>query len=255
MTALTYRQRVKANAALSLIALHGYNPRPVQANAKAHIARGLPEALAYQKAFEAFADSKPGIRQPLETAFALIKHSDDATVSKYDAALNHYNATGDDSQLEALTPMIVADSKALAIKNGDIAENDPNEWDLSIALGIDEAAIAAEPYVPEAETRAPAEAAQPQTSQFQFANAINPAQQAPQPAQRPAAPQAPAYDPTQGQRTATGYRPGMTGEKARQWHGTPMGDQAYIRTPTGYRPAPTGEQARREHGTPMAPDA
>jgi hypothetical protein len=39
MTALTPRQAIKVKAALSLIAVHGHNPRPVQKQAQDSLAR------------------------------------------------------------------------------------------------------------------------------------------------------------------------------------------------------------------------
>ena len=251
---LNSRQRVKANAALTLISLLGYNPRTVQNAAKANIAKGDSHAVAYQKVLETFCASVPSARATIETAFLLISSSDDATVAKYDSAINAYNANGDEGPLEALAPMIVADANALAVKHGEAQPGSALFDDIQAALGIDEAAFAAEPYAPAPNAaQAPSE---PQASTFQFVNAVNPAQQPPA-SQRPQQAQsaAPINDPTQPQISVMGYRPGMTGEKARQWHGTPMGDIPYIKTATGYRVAPTGDQARREAGVPLGDNA
>lgn len=251
---LNSRQRVKANAALTLISLLGYNPRTVQNAAKANIAKGDSHAVAYQKALEAFCASVPSLRDTLETALLLIQNSDDATVAQYSAAIDAYNKTGDEAPLEALAPMIVQDMNALAVKHGEAQPGSALFDDIQAALGIQEAAFAAQPYTPEPNAaQAPSEA---QASTFQFTNAVNPSQRPPasqQPQQAQSA--APINDPTQPQISVMGYRPGMTGERARQWHGTPMGDIAYIKTATGYRVAPTGDQARREAGVPLGPDA
>jgi len=58
------------------------------------------------------------------------------------------------------------------------------------------------------------------------------------------------YDPYKGGQDMTGIRVAQTGAKARQAHGTPVSDVAYIQTATGVRIAPTGEQAR-EAGVPI----
>ena len=245
MTALTPRQRVKANAALSLIALHGHNPRTVQNAAKARMAEGYPAAIAYTKALEAFALNVPSMRNTLEIALELVGKSDDATLSKYDAALNHYNATGDEGQLEGLAPMIVEDAKALAIRNGDATEADTLYWDIQSALGVTQEAFSAEPYQPEAQ--APAEPAAPQASSFQFGN---PSQIAPT-----APPQQATQAPLSYLQSEMGYRPRPTGEQARREAGVPLGGIEYIKTEMGYRAVPTGVQARREAGVPIGSDA
>lgn len=273
---LNNRQRVKVNAALALIALHGHNPRPVQKAAKESMGKGIPAPEAYTLALNAFAGRVPAMRQSLEIAIQLVGASDEATVAQYDKAITAYNQTGDESHFDAITPMIVEDAKALAIRNGDVTAEDALYWDVQAALGIDETAISAAPDMPDAST--PADGS-PVPSSFAFANAQPPKPDAPAQAQqhqqasmtnpgqvslassptgyRPgaaqqAAPASPASDPTAAGRTATGYRPGVSGEKARQRQGTPMGDVAFVRTATGFRPAPTGEQARREAGTPIA---
>ena len=63
------------------------------------------------------------------------------------------------------------------------------------------------------------------------------------------------YDPFKGGQDVTGIRVAQTGVRARQTHGTPVGDVAGFQTDTGYRVTPTGEQARREAGVPLGPDA
>lgn len=273
---MTYQQRVKVKAALSMIALHGHNPRPVQANAKEYMAKGVPAPEAYTLALNAFAARIPAMRQSLEVTLQLVGASDEATLAQYDAAMTAYNETGDASHFDALVPMIVEDAKALAIRNGEVSEQDALYWDIQSALGLDEDAIAETPDVPDARTAADGS---PMMSSFAFANSQQ--QQVTQPQEQGgqgvpdhmvnpgqisltgsptgycpgAAKSAPQVGTPvnygSGAYTATGYRPAMSGEKARQWQGTPTGDIPMIRTETGYRAAPSGEQARREAGVPI----
>ncbi|WP_070158129.1 hypothetical protein [Sphingobium phenoxybenzoativorans] len=246
MTALNPRQQVTAKAALTLIALHGHDPRIVQAVANAHIARGLAHRDAYTKAFENFVAQVPAMRTALEVVIELATKSDDATLAKYDAAINHYNNTGDDSRLEALAPMIVQDINALAVQNGEAEEGSALYDDIQAAFGIEEAAFAAEPF--QADATAPAEApseAPQQASQFQFRNAVNTSQWSPRDVPRE---QVPAPAPA----APAGRAPT---ERERREADVPLGDIAYIQTPMGFRAVSTGEQARREAGVPLGPDA
>ncbi|WP_088184127.1 hypothetical protein [Sphingobium sp. Z007] len=274
MTALSPRQAIKVKAALSLIAIHGHNPRTVQQQAQASIANGNPAAKAYKAALDGFANRVPALRPTLEMAVDLIHHSDEATVAIYDRALSVFNDTGNSSHLDALAPMILEDAKALAIQNGDASEADTANWDIGDALGYSDDAFALTPDVPDATTHAPGEARQ---TQFQFAGSPGPG---PVPSAPVAAPapvglwteagysagsiwssnecrsdiaQPAPYDPTKPYHDATGYRAALTGEDARRWHGTPMGGISYIQDETGIRAAPTGEQARREAGIPLGP--
>jgi len=277
MTALTPRQAIKVKAALSLIAVHGHNPRTVQKQAQDELAKGLPANIAYKNALDAFTARVPGLKDTLEIAVDLIHNSDDATVSMYDKALTAYNNTGDESHLDNLAPMILEDAKALAISKGEVTEADAANWTVDDALGSTVEAYAETPDVPEASSIPPGETVK---SSFAF-NA--PPGVAPQPAQQPAqaqqtgpqwimgptgytlvakAPSGPqtgqsmtGYDPYKGGQDVTGIRVAQTGVKARQSHGTPVGDVAGFQTDTGYRVTPTGEQARREAGVPLGYDA
>jgi hypothetical protein len=91
MTTLSPRQSTKVKAALSLIAVHGHNPRMVQKQAQASIASGTPANIAYKNALDAFATRAPALRSTLEIAVDLIHHSDDATVATYERALTACN--------------------------------------------------------------------------------------------------------------------------------------------------------------------
>lgn len=277
MTALTPRQAIKVKAALSLIAIHGHNPRAVQKQAQGELAKGLPANIAYKNALDAFTARVPAMRDTLHVAVDLIHHSDDATVAMYDRALSAYNDSGDESHLEGLAPMILEDAKALAISKGEVTEADAAEWTIEDALGSTGEAFAAVPDVPDAASIPPGQTV---ASAFGFNGLANNAPQAPTAAaQAPATgpqwvqgptgyvlaqqpPSGPAtgqsmtgYDPFKGGQDATGIRVAQTGDAARRSHGTPVGDLAYVATATGVRIAPTGEQARREAGVPLGYDA
>ncbi len=277
MTALTPRQAIKVKAALSLIAVHGHNPRAVQKQAQDEMAKGYPANTAYSTALNSFSARVPALKDTLTIAVDLIHNSDDATVSMYDKALTAYNNSGDESHLDNLAPMILEDAKALAISKGEVTEADAANWTVDDALGSTSEAYAATPDVPEASS---IPTGQTVNSAFGF-NA--PTGVARQPAQQPAqaqqtgpqwvmgptgytlvaqAPSGPqtgqsmtGYDPYKGGQGPTGIRVAQTGEAARRSHGTPVGDVTYMQTETGIRIAPTGEQARREAGVPIGYDA
>ena len=277
MTALTPRQAIKVKAALSLIAVHGHNPRTVQQQANAELAKGLPANVAYKNAIDAFTARVPALKDTLEIAVDLIHNSDDATVSLYDKALTAYNNSGDESHLDSLAPMIREDAKALAISKGEVTEADAANWTVDDALGSTVEAYAETPDVPEASSIPPGETV---NSSFAFNAPPGVAPKAPvAPAQAPAtgpqwimgptgytlvnqAPTGPqtgqsmtGYDPFKGGQDVTGIRVAQTGVKARQSHGTPVGDVAGFQTDTGYRVTPTGEAARREAGVPLGYEA
>ncbi|MFC3441882.1 hypothetical protein ACFOKF_11950 [Sphingobium rhizovicinum] len=152
---LDARARTKVSAALSLIALHGHNPRTVQEVANQRIAAGQPANLAYTFALNAFADKVPAIRPMMEIALDLIQNSDDATIATYDKALAAFNETGDTAHLDAITPMILEDAKALAVQNGEVSAEDAAGWDIEDALGFSEDAFAEMPDVPDAASPVP----------------------------------------------------------------------------------------------------
>jgi len=273
MTALTPRQAVKVKAALSLIAVHGHNPRAVQKQAQDELAKGYPANIAYKNALDAFASRVPALRDTLHTAVDLIHHSDDATVSLYDKALTAYNNSGEESHLNNLAPMILEDAKALAISKGEVTEADATSWTVEDALCSTSKAFADTPDVPDAASippgqtvnssfgfnglpgnaaQAPAARAQGQQSGPQWVEGPTGFTLAKQAPSGPKAGQSlTGYDPYKGGQDTTGIRVPLTGDKARQAHGTPVGDRAYVQTATGIRMAPTGEQARREAGTPL----
>lgn len=273
MTALNPRQAIKVKAALSLIAVHGHNPRTVQKEAQDQLAKGYPANIAYKNALDAFAARVPALRDTLHIAVNLIHNSDDATVALYDKALTAYNNSGDESHLDSLAPMILEDAKALAVSKGEVTEAEAANWTVDDALGSTSEAYAETPDVPDAATPAPGQTA---NSSFAFngpagnpsqggAGAAQGGQAAPgwgptgySPVLAQEARSGPAagrsmtgYDPYKGVQDTTGIRVPLYGAKARQAHGTPVGDVAYMQTATGIRIAPTGEQARREAGVPL----
>lgn len=277
MTALTPRQAIKVKAALSLMNIHGHNPRTVQKQAQDAMAKGTPAATAYKNAIDGFIARVPAMGNTLHTAVDLIHHSDDATVSLYDKALTAYNNSGDESHLDSLAPMILEDAKALAISKGEVSEADAANWTIEDALGTSAEAFAETPDVPDAASIPPGQTV---NSSFGFNGLPSPAAQAPSaPAQAPAqgprwvegptgftfsrqAPSGPqagqsmtGYDPFKGGQGVTGIRVAQTGDAARRSHGTPVGDVTYMRSDTGIRVAPTGEQARREAGVPLGYEA
>lgn len=251
---LTPRQRIELNAALSMIALHGHNPRTVQEAAKAQIARGISHVDAYSNALEGFAKQVPGIRETLATIIELVAHSDAPTLAKYDAAISQFNQTGDNSALTALEPMIVDDFKSLIVAKGLATPEDAAslDWGITDALAFSDDAVAAEPWTP-----TPAEIAAPagQTDTPQEGNTMNsreyaeavrqlranlkgrPIDDSPEYAAlqaqytgRPAPSAGPAPVIQNGQAvipghwTATGYRATQTGERARSYAGNPIGE-------------------------------
>lgn len=277
MTALTSRQAIKVKAALSLIAVHGHNPRTVQKQAQDAMAKGYPANIAYKNAIDGFIARVPAMGNTLHTAVDLIQASDEATVALYDKALTAYNDSGDESHLDNLAPMILEDAKALAVSKGEVSEADAANWTIDDALGSNADAYADTPDVPDAATPGPGQTV---PSSFGFNGLPAPAGQTPAapgnaPASGPqwvqgptgyvltsAAPSGPqaghsvtGYDPYRGGRDETGYRVPLTGDAARRSHGTPVGDVNYVQTAIGLRVAPTGEAARREAGVPLGYDA
>jgi hypothetical protein len=275
MTALTPRQAVKVKAALSLIAIHGHNPRSVQKQAQDQMAKGYPANTAYSTALNAFTARVPALKDTLHIAVDLIQNSDDATVAMYDKALTAYNDSGDESHLDNLAPMILEDAKALAINKGEVTAEDAASWTVEDALGSTNEAFAEMPDLPDATSIPPGMTV---NSSFGFNGLPGTSPQPPAPAaQAPQtgplwimgptgyvlsqqAPSGPAagrsmtgYDPYRGGQDATGIRVAQTGDAARRSHGTPVGDVAYVQSATGVRIAPTGEAARREAGVPLGP--
>ncbi len=249
------RARTKISAALSLIALHGYNPRPVQEHANQRIAAGQAPNLAYSFALNTFADKVPGIRPMMEIALDLIQNSDDATLAVYDDAIAAYNATGDTAKIDALAPMVLDDARALAVRNGEVSAEEAASWDIDAALGFNEDAFAEVPDVPDAASPIPpSEFQQPEPATVSKDALGNPSQFLPQQAQQgPTGWSAMGYSPARARaaQQASGRPQTQAEYKARQWADTPVGAGSHIRTAGGYRAAPTGVKARQEAGVPL----
>jgi hypothetical protein len=150
--AVTDKQRVKINAALSMIHSQGYDAQTVVNWAKEYQGKGYDQRRAYEQALNEFIGGQPELAAPLGKITRLVEASDAPTVSQYDQALSTYIQTGDDSALTALAPMIARDSVALAVKQGELTAPDINGDSVEAALGIDMAdtfvAAAAQPASP-----------------------------------------------------------------------------------------------------------
>lgn len=135
MTGLTQRQRVKINAALSIIHDHGFDPNGVVALARQYRTRGADMRSAYERALNEFIQAQPDLSDPLLKVTRLVQASNDQTVAQYDHALSTFIQTGDNSAIVALAPMIAEDSVALAVRNGEITGGVTPE-NVEAALGV-----------------------------------------------------------------------------------------------------------------------
>ena len=102
MTALTNKQRVKTNAALTIIHSSGGDASAVTAHAKQLQALGHPARSAYEIALTSAVAAAPELSAEIERSLRLIEASDHATVALYDHALTSYNETGSETELQAL---------------------------------------------------------------------------------------------------------------------------------------------------------
>lgn len=246
MTALTNQQRVKVNAALTIIHGHGFDPATVSKSARELIAIGHPARSAYEQALNTFAERQPGIGGAIAKVTRLIDASDPDTVARYDAALSLYIQTGDNSGIAALEPMIVADATALAIRSGESTADALAGLTIDDALGtafdeMQERTTAPE-MMPEP-TPAPAP-----SQKFAFAVPGQAVAKATAPAANQPLPQgAPALS------SDTAVRGAMSGHSQRSWAGIPIGATAAVRTAEGgYRSPKTGAALARAIGVPLA---
>ncbi len=138
MSALSHKHRITVNAALATIHASGGDASFVTRTARTHMASGHDPRKAYELALNAFAASSPALSGTLERVTRLVQASDSATLAKYDTALNHYNATGDESGLNALTPMIEADMDALDVREDAKADAVANPADSPAAAPVAE---------------------------------------------------------------------------------------------------------------------
>jgi hypothetical protein len=136
MKALTAKQRVKVNAALSMIHSHGLNAQAVSERARMFITMGHDPRSSFEEALNEFADRNPSLAPALGSITRLVEHSSPNTVAQYDQALSHYIATGDETAIDALGPMIAADSVALAKHEGKLTDGSITAANVEAALGL-----------------------------------------------------------------------------------------------------------------------
>ena len=247
MTALTDKQRVKVNAALTIIHGHGYSPAAVTQQARDLIAIGHPARSAYEQALNSFAQRLPGIGGAIAKVAQLIEASDGPTVAQYDSALSLYIQTGDNSGIAALEPMIVADAAALAINTGESSADALAGLTIDDALGTAFDEMEERTTAPEMMPQ-PAPAPAPVVSQS-FAFALPGQTPRPAPA-RTAQQQTIQAPPTLSNGTAV--RGALSERAARSWAGVPMGTPPAVRTAEGgYRSPKTGEALARAIGIPL----
>lgn len=120
MSGLTMKQRAKVNAALCMIHYQGHSVDAVQARVRAHAASGMDLRTAFETGLNEFISANPAMQNPLGRVTSLIEASDELTVARYDAAINRYIETGDESVVNELEPMMRADAMALAVRNGEM---------------------------------------------------------------------------------------------------------------------------------------
>lgn len=203
MSGLTHRQRVKINAALAIIHGNGHDASAITQEAKASAVNGVSLQQGYEAALTRFIQSNLDMANEITRTIAVIGASDDATVNSYHHALSEYIATGSIVAMAAMLPTMARDSVALAIRNGEITQEDVANGGLETALGFapSDAMTAAAMTPTAAPTQAPAAA--PQTPL--------------------AAPMALAPQTAGPNSPANNY--GKTGEALRSWVGLPL---AYV---------------------------
>lgn len=119
-----------------MIHANGHDAEGVSQLAANYMATGFDERQAYQQAINDFTASNPDMAGMIGKAVRLVEASDHETVAQYDAALSSYISTGDEAAINALAPMIAADSMALAVQHGEVAA-DAGAEALSDALGFE----------------------------------------------------------------------------------------------------------------------
>lgn len=136
MASLTVKQGVKVKAVLSMIHANGHDAEGVSQLAGSYMTTGFDERQAYEQAINDFMGQQPDMAGMIGKAVRLVEASDHATVAQYDAALSSYIDTGDEAGINALAPMIAADSMALAIQHGELGA-DARADGLADALGFE----------------------------------------------------------------------------------------------------------------------
>jgi hypothetical protein len=133
---LTTRQRTKVNAALCLIHDNGHDASAIIKVAKA-MTKEVGTRKAYELALNDFIRTQPDLHPAIAKMHKLVDASNDATVDQYDTALSEYVSTGDDSSLNALAPTIAEDSLALAVRDGEITQEEADSGEVAKALGFE----------------------------------------------------------------------------------------------------------------------
>ncbi|UAJ09249.1 hypothetical protein [Polymorphobacter megasporae] len=110
---LTTRQTVKINAALAIIHKTGGDVASVTTRAASYLAKSGDARRSYELALNDFASANPDTGNAIARVTQLIAASDDGTVQQYGAALDAYNASGDEAGLNALAPTLEADMASL----------------------------------------------------------------------------------------------------------------------------------------------
>jgi hypothetical protein len=124
MNPLSYKQKVKVQAALALIHDAGHDAKAVGRAAQSGIARGLDPKASYERALAEFAKGKPDIANMLSKTLRVIEASSPQTVAAYGAALEEYNQTGNPAATAAIAQTFVQDSIALAVHLGEMSQAD-----------------------------------------------------------------------------------------------------------------------------------
>lgn len=175
MPGLTTKQRAKINAALSIADAYG-DARAIQHAASELMSKGYTPTRAYDAAFDGFLAVHRGAAVPITKITKLIEASDSNTVARYDAALKAYIASGDEGHVGALLPMMRRDMISLAIKTGEVSQEDAHagrvDWN---SMGL-EAPDASEQFA----FTDPAPNAPPQPSNQDTPTMTTPAPTAPQ---------------------------------------------------------------------------
>lgn len=162
---LTARQRTKINAALCLIHDLGHKASDVINLANQHIRGGTDPRTAYERSLNTFLGNAPDLMPVVSKVLRLVDASDDKTVDQYDAALDSYIATGDDSSINALAPTIAEDSLALAVREGELTQEEADSGDLAKALGFEPGPALQEAVNPDQPTGEQASVPQQQPAQ------------------------------------------------------------------------------------------
>ena len=133
---LTLKQRVKVNAALSLIHGQGGNAEAISQQAKGLIGRGLDARAAYERAINAHLQQNPTHLGRVSKVLRVVEASNDQTVTAYDKALSEYIRTGREAALEPVMSTLAHDSVALAMRNGEMTASAVNTETVQAALGV-----------------------------------------------------------------------------------------------------------------------